>query len=207
MDFIHSPPQRVHLFHDGSFVGPFVYGRTMTARHGHAEAGYTPTTRTKCSRSASSAAAIAYQFWGLSTADYPSGLPGRGRPAVPARHRPARPRRAVAHHLRRAHLADHRPDRHHLQLHPRHRHRRPRRLPWRLVRPGRPAHHRGPAIDPEHPAVDGAGRDHAGDLEPDRSSISASPSSSACSTGPAWRARCAPSCWRCARRTTCWPPS
>ena len=30
VDFIHSPPQRVHLFHDGNFVGPFVYGRTMT---------------------------------------------------------------------------------------------------------------------------------------------------------------------------------
>ena len=27
VDFIHSPPQRVHLFHDGRFVGPFVYGR------------------------------------------------------------------------------------------------------------------------------------------------------------------------------------
>lgn len=30
VDFIHSPPQRVHLFHEGSFVGPFVYGRNMT---------------------------------------------------------------------------------------------------------------------------------------------------------------------------------
>ncbi|PDT46743.1 peptide ABC transporter permease [Sinorhizobium fredii] len=29
MDFIYAPPQRVHFFHDGSFVGPFVYGRTM----------------------------------------------------------------------------------------------------------------------------------------------------------------------------------
>ena len=25
-DFIRAPPQRVHLFHDGRFVGPFVYG-------------------------------------------------------------------------------------------------------------------------------------------------------------------------------------
>ncbi len=30
VDFIHSPPQSVHLFNDGNFVGPFVYGRTMT---------------------------------------------------------------------------------------------------------------------------------------------------------------------------------
>ncbi len=26
--FIRSPPQRIHLFHDGQFVGPFVYGST-----------------------------------------------------------------------------------------------------------------------------------------------------------------------------------
>ncbi|MDQ0456125.1 ABC transporter permease [Rhizobium paknamense] len=30
VDFIYAPPQQVHLFHDGAFVGPFVYGRTMT---------------------------------------------------------------------------------------------------------------------------------------------------------------------------------
>ena len=30
VDFIYTPPQRVHLFHEGSFVGPFVYGRDMT---------------------------------------------------------------------------------------------------------------------------------------------------------------------------------
>lgn len=29
VDFIHSPPQRVHFFHEGRLVGPFVYGRTM----------------------------------------------------------------------------------------------------------------------------------------------------------------------------------
>ncbi|ASY65624.1 Oligopeptide ABC transporter, permease protein (plasmid) [Sinorhizobium sojae CCBAU 05684] len=30
VDFIYAPPQRIHLFHNGAFVGPFVYGRTMT---------------------------------------------------------------------------------------------------------------------------------------------------------------------------------
>ncbi|MDK1374200.1 MULTISPECIES: ABC transporter permease [unclassified Sinorhizobium] len=30
VDFIYAPPQAVRLFHDGAFVGPFVYGRTMT---------------------------------------------------------------------------------------------------------------------------------------------------------------------------------
>ncbi len=24
-DFLHAPPQGVHLFHDGRFIGPFVY--------------------------------------------------------------------------------------------------------------------------------------------------------------------------------------
>lgn len=28
-DFIHAPPQGIHLFDKGRFVGPFVYGRTM----------------------------------------------------------------------------------------------------------------------------------------------------------------------------------
>lgn len=27
---IYAPPQRVHLFHEGEFIGPFVYGRTMS---------------------------------------------------------------------------------------------------------------------------------------------------------------------------------
>lgn len=30
VDFIHAPPQRIHLFHEGKLVGPFVYGREMT---------------------------------------------------------------------------------------------------------------------------------------------------------------------------------
>ena len=30
VDFIHAPPQAVHLFHDGKFVGPFVYARDRT---------------------------------------------------------------------------------------------------------------------------------------------------------------------------------
>ncbi len=30
IDAIYSPPQQIHLFHEGKFVGPFVYGRTQT---------------------------------------------------------------------------------------------------------------------------------------------------------------------------------
>ncbi len=28
-DFVYAPPQRIHLFHEGRFVGPFVYGTGM----------------------------------------------------------------------------------------------------------------------------------------------------------------------------------
>ena len=35
-DFIYAPPQSVHLFHEGKFVGPFVYGRTQTLEIGRA---------------------------------------------------------------------------------------------------------------------------------------------------------------------------
>ena len=28
-DFLYAPPQQVHLFHEGTFVGPFVYGLTV----------------------------------------------------------------------------------------------------------------------------------------------------------------------------------
>lgn len=30
LDYIYAPPQRIHLFDEGRFVGPFVYGRTQT---------------------------------------------------------------------------------------------------------------------------------------------------------------------------------
>lgn len=29
-EYVYFPPQRVHLFHEGQFIGPFVYGHTMT---------------------------------------------------------------------------------------------------------------------------------------------------------------------------------
>ena len=166
VDFIYAPPQAVHLFHDGQFVGPFVYGRHDAAQHGQSEA----RLLRQHGRRADDPLLLPrrhLQVLGAGRGQLPSRLPGRGRAAVPARHRPARPRRAFAHHLWRAHLADHRPDRHHRQLHARHRHRRARRLSRRHLRPGRAAHHRGAAVAAEHSAVAGAGRDHAGHLEPD----------------------------------------
>ena len=30
-DYIYAPPQAMHLFHEGSFVGPFVYGYSTSS--------------------------------------------------------------------------------------------------------------------------------------------------------------------------------
>ncbi|CAN7400289.1 ABC transporter permease [Pararhizobium sp. LjRoot255] len=68
VDFIHSPPQRVHLFHDGNFVGPFVYGRSMALDMDTLRRIYTDDVnrvepiRFFCSGDT-------YRFWGLFEAD------------------------------------------------------------------------------------------------------------------------------------------
>jgi peptide/nickel transport system permease protein len=68
VDFIHSPPQGVHLFHDGNFVGPFVYGRTMALDMDTLRRIYTDDVnrvepiRFFCSGDS-------YRFWGLFEAD------------------------------------------------------------------------------------------------------------------------------------------
>jgi peptide/nickel transport system permease protein len=41
-DFIYAPPQRVHLFHDGQLVGPFVYGFHYALNMDNLQRIYTP---------------------------------------------------------------------------------------------------------------------------------------------------------------------
>ena len=41
-DFIYAPPQRMHLFHDGEFVGPFVYGFHYSLDMDNLRRVYTP---------------------------------------------------------------------------------------------------------------------------------------------------------------------
>ncbi|WP_342361702.1 ABC transporter permease [Terrarubrum flagellatum] len=43
-DFIRSPPQSVHLFHDGKFVGPFVYGQNYHLNMENLKRDYTEDT-------------------------------------------------------------------------------------------------------------------------------------------------------------------
>jgi peptide/nickel transport system permease protein len=63
-DFIYAPPQAVHLFHDGAFVGPFVYGRSQTLDMVSLQRVYTDNTadvqklRFFCQGDA-------YKFWGM----------------------------------------------------------------------------------------------------------------------------------------------
>ncbi|MDG3578905.1 ABC transporter permease [Rhizobium sp. YJ-22] len=77
VDFIHSPPQRVHLFHDGSFVGPFVYGRDMRLDMDTLRRIYTNRTdqveplRFFCRGDA-------YRFWGLLDANLHLVCPAKG---------------------------------------------------------------------------------------------------------------------------------
>jgi peptide/nickel transport system permease protein len=40
-DYLYAPPQSVHLFHKGEFVGPFVYGMTVTLNLEHLQWTYT----------------------------------------------------------------------------------------------------------------------------------------------------------------------
>jgi peptide/nickel transport system permease protein len=42
IDFIYASPQRVHLFHDGHFIGPFVYAQTKTLDMTNLKRVYTP---------------------------------------------------------------------------------------------------------------------------------------------------------------------
>ncbi|RCW82299.1 ABC transporter permease [Phyllobacterium bourgognense] len=64
VDFIHSPPQRVHLFHDGQFVGPFVYGRQMKLDMGSLKRIYT-NDRNDVEPLRFFCRGDSYRFWGL----------------------------------------------------------------------------------------------------------------------------------------------
>ena len=77
VDFIHAPPQGIHLFHDGTFVGPFVYGREMTLDMDTLRRVYTEKPddieplRFFCSGDP-------YRFWGLFDASTHFVCPAKG---------------------------------------------------------------------------------------------------------------------------------
>jgi len=67
-DEVYHPPQRVHLFHEGRLVGPFVYGTTMTINMENLKRDYRED-RSRQYRLEFFARGEPYQFWGLWPAD------------------------------------------------------------------------------------------------------------------------------------------
>lgn len=63
-DFLYTPPQAIHLFHEGRFIGPFVYGFRMTKDMDTLRRVYTPD-RTRVERLRFFCRGESYQFWGL----------------------------------------------------------------------------------------------------------------------------------------------
>jgi len=74
---LYAPPQGIHLFHEGSFVGPFVYGQDPEMNLEEFKWDYTINTdkvqplRFFCSGQP-------YQFWGLFDADFHLVCPAEG---------------------------------------------------------------------------------------------------------------------------------
>ncbi len=68
-DYVFSPPQRVHLFHDGRLVGAFVYGYTMTLDMQTLKRQYRED-RSRLYRVQLVTRGEPYQFWGLWRTDW-----------------------------------------------------------------------------------------------------------------------------------------
>jgi peptide/nickel transport system permease protein len=62
--FIYAPPQSVHLFHEGEFIGPFVYGYTFTLNMENLKREYAPDPD-RIERLRFFCLGDKYEFWGL----------------------------------------------------------------------------------------------------------------------------------------------
>lgn len=76
-DFIFAPPQRVHLFHDGSFVGPFVYGLDYRLDMDKLKRVYTENPA-KVEKLRFFCHGDPYKFWGVIPADLHFVCPAEG---------------------------------------------------------------------------------------------------------------------------------
>jgi peptide/nickel transport system permease protein len=77
VDFIHSPPQRVRFFHDGKFVGPFVYGRNMQLDIKTLKRNYTDN-RSDIQPIRFLCRGDNYRFWGLIDSNIHLACPAQG---------------------------------------------------------------------------------------------------------------------------------
>lgn len=77
VDYIYAPPQQVRLFHEGSFIGPFVYGRTMTLDMNTLRRVYTDDTA-EVQRLRFFCHGDRYRFWGFIDGDVHLVCPAEG---------------------------------------------------------------------------------------------------------------------------------
>lgn len=68
-EFIYAPPQWVHFFNDGEFVGPFVYGYDYKLNMHNLKREYTPNPN-KVDRIRFLCSGDQYKFWNLFDADF-----------------------------------------------------------------------------------------------------------------------------------------
>lgn len=69
VDSIYAPPQRLHLFHDGDFIGPFVYGHEYRLNMDNLKREYTPN-RTNIQPLRFFCRGDDYEFWGVVDASW-----------------------------------------------------------------------------------------------------------------------------------------
>ena len=68
-DFLHAPPQGIHFFHEGDFVGPFVYGLDQTLNLETLQREYS-VNRDEVQPLRFFCSGDPYRFWGMVEADF-----------------------------------------------------------------------------------------------------------------------------------------
>ncbi len=76
-DFLHAPPQGIHFFHEGEFVGPFVYGLDQTLNLETLQREYS-ANRDKVQPLRFFCSGDPYRFWGMVEADFHLVCPAEG---------------------------------------------------------------------------------------------------------------------------------
>ncbi|MGI9420371.1 MAG: ABC transporter permease, partial [Geminicoccaceae bacterium] len=74
---IHHPPQGLHLFHEGTFVGPFIYGTSFELNMENLKREYVVDT-SDVQRLRFFCSGDGYKFWGLIPADFHLVCPAEG---------------------------------------------------------------------------------------------------------------------------------
>ena len=75
---IYSPPQRVHFFHEGDFIGPFVYGNDYSLNMRNLKREYTPN-HDKVEKIRFFCSGDSYKFWNLIPASFHFICPAEGK--------------------------------------------------------------------------------------------------------------------------------